>query len=63
MDDIWVRRKETVGLDLLERLRDGLFPERTSDLLERVESLTGGIDDEVHVRESALRKSEPSISQ
>jgi hypothetical protein len=45
VDDVGVWRKEGIGFDFFEGLRDGFLAERTSDFLERVESRGGGILD------------------
>ena len=34
VNDVGMRGEEAVSFDFLERLRDGLLPERTADLLQ-----------------------------
>jgi hypothetical protein len=55
MDDAGRACEELVRVDFLHRLRDGLGAEGAVDLLEGEEFGRGGVLDEVHIGESALR--------
>jgi hypothetical protein len=54
VDDVGVRREETVGFYLLERERDGFLAEGASDLFQGVELLVCVVLDEVDVGKAAL---------
>ena len=54
VDDVRVRREQTVSLDFFHRLRHALLAERALDFLQRVERGITGRLDQVDVTETAF---------